>query len=170
VLFDLFGHDIAASHADIYMICGVISGNVTISNEGLGNQIDLDGSACGAPTPPDAFGDDFALSIAGSVTVTGAPTGPVIYVVEIGGSVRVRNAGTGGGPADGTIIRLNTVDESITATNNGPAFTNISGNTIAGNLICLQNQPPPDDTIHGVITPNTVGGRRVGQTCAEPTF
>ncbi|MDT4916662.1 MAG: hypothetical protein QOH89_1362, partial [Pseudonocardiales bacterium] len=39
VLFDLFGRDIAASHADLDIDCGVISGKVTINNESLGNQI-----------------------------------------------------------------------------------------------------------------------------------
>jgi hypothetical protein len=167
---DLFGHDIAASHSDLYLICGVISGNVTISNEDLGSVVDLDGSNCGAPTPPDAPGDDFSLSVAGSITITNAPTGPILYVVIIGGSIQVRNTGAGGGPQDSAVIRLNTVRGSVTATNDGSAATEISGNTIRGNLVCRHNEPPPVNTIHGVVTPNTVRGTRVGQTCAAPTF
>ncbi len=52
-----------------------------------------------------------------------------------------------------------------TGENGTPDSTEVVTNTISGNLVCLGNQPPAQVGDSGG-TPNTVGGRKIGQ-CAD---
>ncbi len=65
--------------------------------------------------------------------------------------------------ADRNVVLTNNVGVTIGALGT-PDSTEVVSNTIAGNLICLRNKPPAQIGDSGG-SPNTVGGRKVGE-CA----
>jgi PKD domain/RTX calcium-binding nonapeptide repeat (4 copies) len=159
---NVIGHDVTASGADVDLICGRVGGDVTISDETTGSYSALDGTGC-----------DHGFAVGGSITITNAPVGPVVLNATIGGSIWGSHLGGGGGDEDYTGIELDTVGGSITVVDNGPADTFVAGNTVHRNLVCERNQPAPIHTepdIAGATAPNTVHGRRIGQSCADPAF
>jgi hypothetical protein len=154
-------HDINADGGDIFMSCGFVGGNVTIRNELPHKFSDLNSQA------------SCSLTIRGSVSVSNSPSGPGLESAKVGGSVTVANTGTGGGTNDLSLILFDQISGPLTVTGAGPAPTYVSGNVINRGLTCQNNNPDPTDDVTdlgGGVFPNTVFGKRVGETCADPAF
>lgn len=87
----------------------------------------------------------------------GAGAGVVIENTEVRGNITLT-----GNASSRIIVSASTVRASLIITDNAlRSRMFVSGNTIAGDLVCERNTPDPEDD----VVPNDVGGVKIGQ-CA----
>jgi Ca2+-binding RTX toxin-like protein len=150
------GGNVNAIGGDLGAFCGSIAGNVSIKNEPPGMFSLLDGEVNCTD----------GISVGGTVTITGSPSGPGIQNASVSGTVTLSHLDGGGGPNDITVVDDSNLYADLNVSYLGPAPVYLINNHIGGNLGCSNDNPFPSDA----SAPNTVFGTRTGETCADPAF
>jgi hypothetical protein len=119
----------------------VVNGNIILTNA-AGLNFDLNECArC-------------HVTVDGNIIAVGTDTVSLVLLSEIGGNVTIEHSGA-------VSIDDNLIGGNVIVNNNNAGavdIMSINGNAISGNLVCLNNVPPPTGA-------NLVGGKKVGQ-CA----
>ncbi len=153
------GNVTVAPGATLAIFGATVNGNVTMAS---GTTLE---TGFGATVNGNVLSQDANLIEIGE----GSRFGANLSLVGTTGSIEITNSIIGGNLtiAETTglsiLVFLNTVGTNVVLSGNNVTSSEDSliANTIAGSLTCVDNAPPP--TNNG--SPNTVGGRKVGQ-CA----
>jgi hypothetical protein len=100
-----------------------------------------------------------SVRIDGNVSITGATGVVFLDEVIIGGNLQISDSNGSEITVTTSKVAGNVLFQNNTLT---PGQFFISGNTIAGNLVCRGNAPPPENQDN----PNNVGGQKIGQCSA----